>query len=207
MEPKQRMSPFTALFLGTTAVAVAVITSLAIIVIYGMHLAGQSCGGLVGVAEKAVQGLPDLAASLPPAIGDLLNDRRAPDYVKDLAIDVHWASGETGRDLSRPIVSVQNKGAQMITLLTMRVAALDSDNEPVHEWTTAAATPLTVEHEWRGPILPSGERRYALHRLPDGSSKDTTLKWEVTDVRVWSAKGGSGASPSSTAEAITQVIP
>ena len=206
MEPKQRMSPFTALFLGTTAVTVAVITSLAIIVIYGMYLAGQGGAGLIGVAQNAVHGLPEFVANLPPAVGDLLNDQRVPDYGKNLVIDVHWASGQAGRDGSRPIVSVQNKGTQMVTLLTLRVTALDSENDPVHEWTTAAATPITLEHEWPGPILPSGERCFSLGRSLDESSKCLTLKWEITDVRVWSAKSESGAAASAAAEAMTQVV-
>lgn len=185
MHTRHRMSPLTALFLGATAVIVAAITSGSVILLYAMHMGDRWGGDIIALAHKGVENLPDMIEALPPTIGDVLDDRRAPDYVDQLGVQVRLVSDETGAGV-HPVVSVENRGGQTVTLLALRVVALDDKGVPVGEWTEYAATPITIDRDWRGPILPSATRRFSLPKRC-GLDLDAKVTYEITDVRVWSA--------------------
>jgi hypothetical protein len=87
-------------------------------------------------------------------------------------------------------VTIKNKGNELVSLLTVRVAALDARGRALHEWTTTAATPIGFEHEWRGPLMPGSTRHVVLdngcfHRNELEGAE--TLVVEIADVRVWTS--------------------
>ncbi|UCG15244.1 MAG: hypothetical protein JSV19_08090 [Phycisphaerales bacterium] len=184
MHPKQRMSALTALFLGVTAVLVAVITSASIIAIYAMNVGDRWGGDVIKLVNGAVTNLPETIKGLPPAIGDVLDDRRTPEYVEQLGVQVRLILDETGRTV-HPVVSIENRGPKMVTLLALRIVAMDGAGNPVTAWNEYAATPIAIDHDWRGPIMPSSTRQLSLCRH-HGVRGDVTAEWEITDIRVWS---------------------
>ena len=184
MHPRQRMSALTALFLGATAVLVAVITSASIIAIYAMNVGDRWGGDVIDLVNGAVTNLPETIKSLPPVVGDMLDDRRTPEYAEQLAVQVRLVPDERGRGV-QPVVSIENRGTKTVTLLALRVVAMDDAGNPVTAWNEYAATPVAIDHDWRGPILPSSTRRLSLCGR-HGVHGDVTAEWEITDIRVWS---------------------
>ncbi len=83
-------------------------------------------------------------------------------------------------------LDVTNKGAEMITMLAIRVVLLDESGAPVRSASTYAATPATIENEWRGPILP-GSTRHCGITVYDCPA-NVKLETEITDLRVWNGE-------------------
>lgn len=189
MNTPGRMSPLTALFLGIFGVGAVGIASGTTVVLYGLKIIDHRADHLVGLADDlvggAIENLPAWLEALPPSIKEMLNDRRAPEYVKEIDVQAMFISGEPNGG-SRAVVTVTNRGEEVVTLLAVRVVALNQDGVPVREWTEVVATPLAIDGDWRGPLLP-GAQRYAIMsashgRLgPDGL---LTPKVEIADVRV-----------------------
>ncbi len=183
MQPKQRMSPWTALFLGVAAVAVAGIVTVCTVATYGIHVADQWGGQLIGVVDTTVQNLPDTLRALPDAVGDVIRYRRAPEYGKQVAVEVSLVEDARGQG-PVAVVSIDNQGPEMITLLALRVKALNDDGIPMREWTEYAATPLMVERDCRGPIMPNSKSRYPLRRWRVGQDIKN-VEWEIADLWLW----------------------
>lgn len=182
-----RMSPFTAFFLGLFGVAAVGIIAGTAITLSAVHTIDKQATGIVGFVANSIDGLPELIESLPPALGDILEDRRAPEYAAEIAIDVNLIVDDRGR--LRPVMTIENRGGEMITMLAVRVAALNADNMPVGEWTEVVATPIAIDHDWRGPILPGKVRHVVGSRAYRGASIDKlselTVATEISDIRVW----------------------
>lgn len=180
---KHRMSPLTALFLGATMTIVTIVVSVSMITLYGMNLGSRWGNDLIALTAQTIDGLPEIASSLPPILADALNDRRAPEYVDRLRAEVEPVPAPKPPGW-RPVVAIENRGDRMVTLLSLRVVALDDDGVPVAEWSEYAATPAAVDHDWRGPLMPRSTRRFAVGgcRLPSAAA---TAELEITDIRVW----------------------
>lgn len=178
----------SALALGVSAIVIALITCCTVVIIYGMHFVGEKSEQIVSLVEDAVQGLPTVQKSLPPIFSDILDDRRQPDYSSQLEITAKTAvqSGHSGR--VRASVTVVNKGQEVVTLLSLRVLVLDGAGEIVGVSSEWAATPFTVDDNWRGPILPGAHRYFTcVHDGPGVlATDDLKAVVEITDVRVWS---------------------
>ena len=71
---------------GLSAIIITVILSGTVVVLYGVHLASEKSDRVIGLAQSAVKGLPEFQQALPPALADMLDDRRQPDYAGDLDI-------------------------------------------------------------------------------------------------------------------------
>jgi hypothetical protein len=130
--------------------------------------------------------LPELIEALPPAVGDLLNDRRAPEYTANLKVDVKLATDE--RDRLRPVMTIRNDGDEVVSMLAVRVAALRGDAVPIREWTEVAATPIAIDHDWRGPLMPHTTRHVVLSgycSLPGDAADYLTPAYEISEIRVW----------------------
>ena len=162
MAEVKRMSPLTAMFIGMFLVGGMTIAGVSSIVLYGMHIIDARVSDVFGLARGSVEGLPDLLESLPPAVAELLNDHRAPEYVKNLDVDVSLRVDERG--LVRPVMTVSNLGDDVVSMLAVRVAAIDADGVPLYEWTEVVATPVAVCDEWRGPLLPHSTRHVRVAR-------------------------------------------
>lgn len=178
----------SALALGVSAIAIALIVSCTVVIIYGMHFAGEKSEQLVSLVEDAVRGLPTLQKSLPPVFADMLDDHRQPDYSSQLEITAKTAPVPEQSGRVRTSVTVVNNGQELVSLLSLRIVVLNGAGEIVGESNEWAATPFAAEDDWPGPMLP-GARRY-FTCFHDGSRVVSTdqLKTEVeiTDVRIWS---------------------
>ena len=200
----------SALALGVSAIAIALIVSCTVVIIYGMHFAGEKSEQLVALVEDAVRGLPSLQKSLPPAFADMLNDRRQPDYSSQLEITAKTAPvpEESGR--VRTSVTVVNNGREVVSLLSLRIVVLNGAGEIVGESNEWAATPFAAEDDWRGPMLPGAHRYFSCsHDGPRAVSTDPLkTEVEITDIRIWSgAKDDSVTGTPKPSEAKTSDAP
>ena len=188
MTVQKRMSPFTALFLGIFGLGAVSITVSSVVVLYGMRVVNVRAATLLGFAADTVEGLPELIESLPPAVGDVLSQRRAPDYAAKIGVDAALVADRSSSSV-RPVLTITNEGDKMITLLAVRVAALNVDGVPLREWTEVVATPIAAGGPWRGPIMPDATRHVVLHQgsrgLLTGAPDAVTVAVEVSDVFVW----------------------
>lgn len=187
MQNPTRMSPLTALFLGLFGVGAVGIASGTAVLLYTLRIVDQKASSLIGFAGETVHSLPDLLDKLPPAIGEVLSDRRAPDYVGAIESSVRFVLNESG-DAVRPVVTVTNKGTEVVSMLGVRVAALDAGGVPVRDWTEVVATPLSIDDDWRGVLLPGATRHVVLHAsrsLDPAKLASYRGEIEYSEVRVW----------------------
>ena len=195
MNTQTRMSPLTALFLGIFGVGGVGIVAGAAIVLYTLRIVDSKAGALIGFAEHTVEALPDLIDALPPAIGDVLSDRRAPDYAANLEVSVRFVANEQSEGI-RPVVSVSNKGKEVVSMLAVRVAALDASKVPVREWTEVVATPIAVDDDWRGPLMPGATRHVVLstwRSFPADKAESLSAAPEISELRIWEPKDRAAA--------------
>lgn len=183
MVVRKRLSFLSVLALSSAAVITTAIVSASGIAIYGLSVIDDKSEDVVAFLGDAVRGLPELRKSLPPALADAWNDERQPDYLEMLTISVR-ATGEDHRGRSRAVVEVANNGREVVSLLSMRIVGLDEDQDAIFERNTWVATPLQIEDEWRGPLLPGETRRIPI-RLWRGSDSLASFSHEVTDIRIW----------------------
>jgi hypothetical protein len=186
----KRHTFLSALAMGFSAIVITLVISGTVILIYGIHFAGEKSEKLVSLAEGAVRGLPDLQKSLPPVLADVLNDRRQPDYCKQLEITAQTKLLPNRHGMMCTEFQINNNGAQVVSLLSLRVVVINADNEIIAESNEWAATPITAEDEWRGPLMPGSNRHFASYlgrRFEYSSMDNLKTEVEVTDVRVWNA--------------------
>lgn len=186
-----RMSPLTALFLGifgTGAVAIACGTAM---VLFGMGIIDSKAGEVLRFAEGTIDEtlvtLPKLLESLPETIDDLFNDRRAPDYADSIDVEADFVVDERSGGL-RPVLSITNEGDRVVTLLAVRLAALDEHKRPLGEWTEVVATPVAIDNDWRGLLMP-GKTRHVVtsswRSLPTKDPRSLSPHVEISEIRVW----------------------
>ncbi|MEK6798604.1 MAG: hypothetical protein AABZ12_06550 [Planctomycetota bacterium] len=187
--PSGRMSPITALFMGIFGCGAIAIAGATVIVLRGMSLAESQVGEIIGFAGGLVDGLPELLSSLPPALADVVHDRRAPEYSGNVEVAVRFIPDEESGGI-RPALTVKNTGSEVVSMLAIRVAALDATRGPIRDWTEVVATPLAIDDDWRGPLMPGATRHVVLHRcrsIPSAAIDRLTPATEISDIRVWSA--------------------
>lgn len=194
---RHRMSPLTALFLGVTAVIVAAITSASVVVVYGMNLGDRWGGQALNLVGRTVENLPQILETLPTALGDVAEYRRTPAYADNLTVDVRMAPDSYGG--TRPVITVENRGLEVVTLLGLRVVGLDTDGNPTGEWNEYAATPVMIDDDMRGPLLPSRTRVFAARGWHGQQTPAADVKWEITDVWIWPNQPGTEAATTALA--------
>ena len=188
MNEQRRMSPVTAFFLGIFGVVGVAIVSATMLATYAMHIVDSKTDGVIGFAKTTIEGLPGLIDSLPPALGELLNDHRDPEYAANIKIDVQMITDER-TDTVRPVLSITNDGDEVVSMLAVRVAVLNNDGVPLGDWTQVVATPIAIEDEWRGPLFPHTTRHVVCSRY--GGSRSVSAKVdvrpeaEISELRVW----------------------
>ena len=106
--------------------------------------------------------------------------------------DIEWiytVECAKGSDTVRPVLTIVNNGDEVVSLLAIRVAVL-KDKVPARDWTQVVATPLAIDHDWPGPLMPGSTRHIVLsscyRNIKAEDIKDITGSWEIADVRVWS---------------------
>ncbi len=174
-------------FLSVTAASLALVLVTAIIcgtglVVYAVRVIDRKTDNLAGLVSETVHALPEIRAALPPALADALDDVRRPDYLSNLTVKTHLHRNGTGRH-HNAVIEIVNNGDETVSLLSLRVIGLDKDRVPTMERCTWAATPLQIEDDWRGPLLPRETRKMVV-RLWDADSV-ATIDVEITDIRLW----------------------
>jgi hypothetical protein len=196
--------------MGLSAVAIVVIVSCTATLLYAVHLAGEKSERVVSLAQDAVRGLPELVDSLPPALADMLDDRRQPDYCRQLAITARLTSVPGPDDGTRTAIEVVNNGDEVVSLLSLRITLVDEEGRILCEAQEWAATPLAAEHEWRGPIMPGSRRHFvgSYCRLPERHLADGIRpEVEITELRVWNSGGKRLTPPAELPETAISAAP
>jgi len=192
--PRPRRSFLATAALGISLVTVTLVTGVTGIILYGMNIADRKSDNLIEVVQHGIQNLPELRKSLPPVLSDAIDDVRRPDYASQLGIDVRLAR-DARRGGVRPVIDVTNRGEELVSMLSIRVTVLNEENEPVAEFNEWVATPIAADGDWRGPLMAGAKRSLSCGtvRMHNGDTQGLHAQAEVTDVRVWKAKTGTGA--------------
>lgn len=188
----KRHTFLSALAMGLSAVIIAFIVSCTVVIIYGMNFAGDKSEEVIALVEQAIKGLPKLKESLPPALADILDDRRQPDYRTQIEISANTTLLPNQEGMVNTTIEIANKGSEVVSLLSLRVVVLTSRNEIITESNEWAATPIAANDDWRGPLMP-GSRRYFVTShsgLPVFSADDLRTEVEITDIRIWNSEKG-----------------
>lgn len=172
---------------GLSAIVIAFIVSCTAVIIYEMHLISQKTDRFISAAEGAVRQLPALRKSAPPILFDTLDDHRRPDYCSRIETYTETKPLDGHEDMLHTIVKVINAGQETISFLSLRVVILDSRGQILAESNQWAATPVTAEPEWRGPLQPRYLRYVDFtyrQALPASSISSLQTKVEITDLRI-----------------------
>ncbi len=148
---------------------------------YGMDIVDRKFDRVVETGTDILRSLPEIKESLPPALSDAFDDRRAPDYQSQLEVSVEPALGSRG-GLGFTL-DVSNTGDEVVSMIVVRVNYETPEGQLVHAESVYVATPIAIEGEWAGPILPGSTRRRALQ--VHSRQKVLTPTVEVCDIRVW----------------------
>lgn len=201
---RKRMSFLSVAAISLTAVCIAFIFSGTGVVLYGMRLLDKKTDSLTGMLSQVAANLPELREALPPALADAIDDERLPEYREQLNVTARLSKTDNRRGYGRAIVSVENKGDRVVSLLSLRLVGLDETGEPIAEQQTWAATPLQLDCEWRGPLQPHEARLFPVHWYR--STPPSEVGVEVTDIRVWRGPSGSSASQTESSLATDRTL-
>ncbi len=174
--------------LGFSAIIITLLVSCTVVLLYTVHLASDKSERVITLAQGALKGLPELTRSLPPALSDMLDDQRRPDYCKELTIAAKATARPDSHGRVRTTIEVVNNGPEVVSLLSLRIVILDDENQPLCESQEWAATPFAADQGWRGPILPGSRRHFVCYRSCGRNAECMTglnTEVEVTELRVW----------------------
>jgi hypothetical protein len=159
-----------------------------VILLYGVHLAGAKSERVITLAQSAIRGLPEFTESLPPALSDMLDDRREPDYAHSLTITTKPTSTPGSHDAIRTAIEVVNNGKEVVSLLGLRLTTFDAQGRLLSESQEWAATPVATDGGLRGPIMPGSRRYFVSSRYCPrdlDSADDVKTEVEITELRLW----------------------
>ena len=122
MSQNSRMSPWTAFFIGAWSFGVAAIAAGAGITLHAMAVIDDKASMVLDLASNTIADLPELVEALPTALGEILHDRRAPEYIEKLAIDADFVPGRRSDGMTVAL-TIKNTGSKVVSLLAVRVAA------------------------------------------------------------------------------------
>jgi len=191
---------------GLSAVVITVVVSLTVLVLYGVHLASEKSDQVISLAQGAIRGLPEFREALPPALSDMLDDRRQPDYCRELAIDARVVTRPGSHGRAQTAVEITNNGTEVVSLLSLRVVLLDENGGLLTESQEWAATPFAADHDWRGPIMPGARRRFLCsggHLYDVGPLDEVKAEIEITELRVWNGPETQPGLPGESAASVS----
>ena len=174
--------------MGFSAIVITLLVACTAVLLYTVHLASDKSERVITLAQSTIKGLPELMHSLPPALADMLDDQRRPDYCKELAISAKTTTQPDSHGRVRTTIEVVNNGREVVSLLSLRILILDAQNQPLCESQEWAATPLAADNGWRGPIMPGARRRFVCDRgygYNRNGTSDLNAEVEITELRVW----------------------
>jgi len=189
----RRHTFLSSLAMGLCGIVITLLVSGTVVALYVAHLAGEKSDQVLSLAQGAIHGLPEFAKSLPPALSDMLNDRREPRYVHELSVSAQAVSEPDEHGRIRTEIEVVNNGNAVVSLLSLRITLLDEKERLLCESQEWAATPVAADGGWRGPILPGSKRRFVSYTgRPWAARHAETLdaQIEITELRVWNEANG-----------------
>jgi hypothetical protein len=198
----RRHTFLSSLALGLSAIIITLLVSSTVVALYVVYLASEKSEMVLTLAKDAVHGLPEFTKSLPPALSDMLDDRREPKYTQELTISAKTVSQPDEYGRIRTEIEIVNNGDAVVSLLSLRIALLDDKEQLFCESQEWAATPVAAEASWRGPILPGSKRHIVCNAgCPWGTSPTSVLnpQIEVTELRVWNDTKGQNSPAEATA--------
>jgi hypothetical protein len=177
----------SSLILGLSTIIITILICCTVLIIFGSIFVGERSDKLISLTQKAISGLPELRETLPPALADVLDDHRQPDYAAELDIvaSTTCTSDPNGTILTK--IEVVNKGSKVVSLLCLRIVVFNSNDEILTESNEWIATPVAAEQSWRGLLMPGSHRYLASsHRAhPVSPSDELKTEIEITDLRIW----------------------
>jgi hypothetical protein len=187
-------------FLGVAALGISAVLVTAIVCascwgFYGLHIVNKRSQDVMSLVQSTAERFPQIVESLPPVFADALNDQRDPSYRDNLDIETHMLDEVDRWGAGRAVVKISNTGDRIVSLLSMRVVTLDADGDPTDEENVWAATPIQVDHDWRGPLLPGETRRIIVNQLH--GERVASVAHEITELRVWQGEKRSDGAKTS----------
>jgi hypothetical protein len=159
--------------------------------VYALHIADSKVDGLFTITRDMVSEMPQWRENLPPLLGEVLNDRRAPDYRDQVAISVRPVKSADRWDGEVALVEVCNTGSETISMLALNIVLEDERGVPVREKRAYVATPIACdESEWRGLLFPDSTRSFVVRCF--GEAHDLRPTAEIVDLRVWNGPDNEG---------------
>jgi hypothetical protein len=190
---QKRIGFLPAVALGGSAVLITSILCATGIVGYSLAILNHRSGSLLALGKSAIAGLPELKKSLPPVLADAIEDERRPEYVDQIEVAGRLVPDSENPELYRVVLEVKNTGKNVVSLLPLHTVLSDADGSPLREWIEYAATPIAVDNEWRGPLMPGAVRQI---RTDMRSRKaDRRVSCEISDLRVWTRTRAQPAPP------------
>ncbi|MBX3395191.1 MAG: hypothetical protein KF841_07465 [Phycisphaerae bacterium] len=183
MVVNKRLSFLSVTVLSLSAILITLIVSATGLAVYGLRVVDKRVDSVADVLVEAVRQLPEFQKSLPPALADTLNDSRQPAYASKLEVSVKLLNSDSRSGNQNAVAEVKNLGESVVSLLSLRLVGLNEGDEPILERNTWAATPLQLEGEWRGPIMPHETRQIPIRLYSQRNLSKITH--EITDIRVW----------------------
>lgn len=187
----KKHSFFSTLITGLVLLIITLVICITVLLIYGMHFVGEKSEAIITIAENAVQGLPAFQESLPPVLADMLNDHREPGYRDQLEVTVQPSTSPNNRNEIGSAIKVVNNGSEVVTLLSLRIVILNSNDEILTESNEWVVTPFAIENDWPGPLMPGSERYFSSSRhsvYPIPSANELRAEAEITDIRIWNGQ-------------------
>ncbi len=177
----------SSLVLGLFGTIAVVVICTAAVVIYGMNLVDRKFDQIVRLTPEMLQTLEDWQSFLPPVLSDALRDRRDPAYREQVEMSVDFLIDDNGLGKA-PVLSIDNTGQETISLLGVRIVVENNAGTPLRDWVEYPVTPLALEHEWPGPLLPGSDRRFRLHGQSIASVA-RPVRLEIVELRTWIDSG------------------
>jgi hypothetical protein len=183
----------SALAYGLFGAITATIVCASGVGLYAMNVVDRRVDSAIGVSENLLSSLPEILPeireSLPPALSDALNDTRDPEYRAFVKLNTRMHERPDGRG-QQLAIEVENTGEKTVSLLGLRVVLVDENNMPVRSIGTYGATPVMLESDWRGPLLPGSQRLCGISFFnADGNS---SARIEITELRTWTDAADTG---------------
>lgn len=201
----------SSLAISLGAIVITLLVSCTVVALYAVHLASEKSEQVLTLAQGAIKGLPEFTKSLPPALSDMLDDRREPQYSHELAISAKVVSQPDDYGRVRTEVEVVNNGDAVVSLLSLRITLVDDKEQLLCESQEWAATPVAADGGWRGPILPGSKRHFVCQGGCVWGVRPAdvlTPQVEVTELRVWNdTRDPSVPAEGQTAETAISVEP
>ncbi|MGE3181409.1 MAG: hypothetical protein AB7N71_07255, partial [Phycisphaerae bacterium] len=181
----RRNSFLTAFFTGLFGLASVIVLCAGGIGFYAMNMVDRKTSQILDPTLGTVRSLvSNWKETLPPALADAVNDRRAPEYRSELEVTAKMLK-ERRHGMNRVAIMIDNTGDEMITLLAGRIVLTNESGDPIDTDGFYAATPLTLDDDdWSGPIMPHSKRQIVQY-VGQATDSNTNAAFEITDLRVW----------------------